>query len=165
MARPALPAALLFILGIALHAHLPIAPLAWIVGTVACAIAGAAMIRWSYASSLFIAASIFLSGLAIAQVEAFYYPRDHIAAYATDQTRLAQLELQIDHEPRVLADPFAPHPMPPKQVVTAEVKRVKTWSGWVDARGRPAASSRMRNAFAARTIHRPARTGMTTHER
>src|SRR5206468_1757180 len=94
VARPALPAALLFILGIALHAHLPIAPLAWIVGTVACAIAGAATLRCSHASSLFVAASVFLSGVAIAQVEAFYYPADHIEAYATDQTRLAQLELQ-----------------------------------------------------------------------
>ena len=26
--------------------------------------------------------------------------------------------------------------MPPKQVVTAQVKRVKTWSGWVDSSGR-----------------------------
>jgi competence protein ComEC len=135
VARPALPVVLLFILGIALHAHLPIAPLSWIAAIVACAIAGAATLRWCYASSLFIAVSILLCGLTIAQVEGFYYPADHIAAYATDQTRLAQLELQIDHEPRLLADPFSPHPMPPKQVVTAEVKRVKTWNGWVDARG------------------------------
>ena len=41
-------------------------------------------------------------GLAAAQLAAFYYPRHHVGAFASDTPRLAQVELHIDHPPRVL---------------------------------------------------------------
>src|SRR5439155_17549981 len=106
VARPALPSVILYIAGIGLHPRVPHAPIIWSIAVIACAVAAILCFRLRYASSVFVAISLFLCGIAIAQVEAFYYPRDHIAAYATDQTRLAQLELQLDQEPRILADPF-----------------------------------------------------------
>src|SRR5438045_8009186 len=77
-----------------------------------------------------------VAGLAVAQSNVYYYPRDHISAFASDQPRLAQLELRLDYPPRVLTWPFGQfHAMPPKQVAQGTVLRVKTWSGWVDCRG------------------------------
>src|SRR5438552_3069086 len=133
--RPALAAAALFIAGIFAHRALPHAPILWTVAAVACVFASFLWFERQHFSSTLIGIAVACTGAAIAQVQAFYYPRDHISAFATDEQRLAQLELQIDHEPRVLTDPFSVHPMPPKQVVVAEVKRVKTWSGWIDSSG------------------------------
>ncbi len=42
----------------------------------------------------------------------------------------------LDQPPRTLSDPFEHgRPLPPKQVVTGRVLRVKTWDGWADSRG------------------------------
>src|SRR4051812_12081569 len=133
--RPALAVAALFIGGIFAHTNFPHAPLLWAAITLLCAAGAVVSYRSTAASSACLFAGIFCAGVGIAQLEAFYYPRDTIAAFATDQPRLAQLELLINHEPRTLTDPFGQHPMPPKQVVTAKVQRVKTWSGWVNASG------------------------------
>src|SRR5688572_29249998 len=92
--------------------------------------------RWrDSSSSIVIAIALFLCGTLAAQLEAFYYPRNQIGHFATDTRRLAQLELKIDNEPRVLSDPYSDRPMPPKQIVTASVRRVLTHGGWIDASG------------------------------
>src|SRR5205814_1470690 len=115
--RPAVPTAAMLILGICAHAALTHTPLLWCliaVGSVLAAIVG---FHFARCSTLFLFAGIFFAAAAIAQIESFQYPANHIGAYATDSPRLAQLEVEIDHEPRVLTDPFGQHPMPPKQIM------------------------------------------------
>src|SRR3954469_7685444 len=81
--RPALPAAILFITGVFLHAQLPHAPCALAALAAACGLAALLLFHRAGASSLFIAVALVNTGAAVAQVEAFQYPSDHISAYAT----------------------------------------------------------------------------------
>src|SRR6266516_1325358 len=135
-ARPAVPVALLFAVGIAAHASVPHYPAVWLA-----ALGAALALAWRWldrpaAATGLIACGFALAGLLAGQFAAFYYPRHHISAFAGDDLRLAQLELHLDHAPRVLTASFSNHrPMPPKQVVTALVTRVKTWNGWMPASG------------------------------
>ncbi|HLL90876.1 MAG TPA: ComEC/Rec2 family competence protein, partial [Tepidisphaeraceae bacterium] len=74
--------------------------------------------------------------LTAGQLEAFYYGPRGVAAYATDLPRLAEVDLYLPHQPRTLTYPFdARAYVPPKQVTTARVTRVRTTAGWVDAGG------------------------------
>src|SRR5688572_6666791 len=93
--RPAAAAALLFAVGIALHPLLPPRP------AVGLALLGVILLsawwwmdRQRLASAL-LAAGLTVAGVAAAQLAAFYYDGDHVAAYAGDDPRLAQLELHI----------------------------------------------------------------------
>ncbi|MGH7175853.1 MAG: DNA internalization-related competence protein ComEC/Rec2, partial [Tepidisphaeraceae bacterium] len=134
--RPAVPLAALFVLGAFSYRAVPPGPL---ICALCIASALVVAIIWRdrpVVCTLGLASAMFASGLTIAQLEAFYYPRNNISQFATEQPRLAELEIDIDNEPRVLFDPFSPRPMPPKQIVTASVKRVRTWSGWEDSCGR-----------------------------
>jgi competence protein ComEC len=133
--KPALLVAICFILGITVHPAFPHHPQVWLILCLLCAAFAVGFFHRPRLSGAMLMVSLFIAGLAIAQSEAFYYPANHISGFATDDPRLAWIELQIDHEPRVLADPFSAHPLPPKQVVTAAVKRVKTWNGWEDCSG------------------------------
>ncbi|CAA9401754.1 MAG: hypothetical protein AVDCRST_MAG64-1743 [uncultured Phycisphaerae bacterium] len=77
-----------------------------------------------------------LTATAAAQLYAYQFPRSDVSAFAADDPRLAQLELEILTPPRVLTDPFGRNrTLPPKQVAAARVRRLKTWDGWIDATG------------------------------
>jgi len=135
-ARPAVATAGLFAVGIALHRVVPHVPVVWMTG-----VAVALLVAWRWLGHPAVATGALTCGLASAgvaagQLTAFYYPQRHVSAFATDDPRLSELEHHLDHAPRVLTSPFTPHhAMPPKQVVTASVTRVKTWQGWTPARG------------------------------
>ena len=134
--RPAVAAAVLFMLGIFAHRALPAWPIAWLVAIGACV--GMVWVARRNETVILpaLVAAVFLAGLVAAQIEAFYYPRDHISAFAGDEPRLANLQMQIIQPPRVLTGAFASHrPLPPKQVTTARVTKVRTWRGWEDACG------------------------------
>ncbi len=91
--RPALVIALCFILGIALHTLVPPWPILWLV---LLAVFGALAVIFFSSPRVSAAAlilAIFLAGISLAQIEAFYYPPSDISAYATDDPRLAWLEL------------------------------------------------------------------------
>src|SRR5688572_347403 len=103
--RPAVAAAGLLIAGIACNAILPHRPLVWIGAIAALAIGAVATFKSRWTSSLCLAGAIFLCGLTLAQLESYCFPADHISAYATDEPRLAEMELRIDHPPRILATP------------------------------------------------------------
>ncbi len=134
--RPAVPAAAAFMAGVLLHRSAPHVPLVWI----ACAalltgIAAGCLARPLVSSSL-IGTGLLLAGLAGAQLYAFQFPPNDVYAFTGDEPRLAWLELEIVTPPRVLTDPFNPNrALPPKQIATARVTRLKTWTGWVDASG------------------------------
>ncbi|MGH7213522.1 MAG: ComEC/Rec2 family competence protein [Tepidisphaeraceae bacterium] len=134
--RPAVPAAVAFIAGIVCHDILPHRPGVWLVMLALLVAMAVIAFGWSIVCSASIAGALFLAGVAAAQVEALHYPDRHISLYATDTPRLAQLELYLDRPPRVLSYPYGQlRALPPRQVATARVTRVKTWDGWVDASG------------------------------
>ncbi len=128
--------AALFMLGIFVSHLAPVWPIVWMLAS-AVGLIGAIRFhaRRPRVSSILIAINFLLAGLLVAQLEAFYYAPPDIGQFATDTPRLAQLELFINHEPRVLTDLFSDRPMPPRQVVTAHVSKIKTWNGWIDATG------------------------------
>jgi competence protein ComEC len=134
--RPAVFVALLFAVGVAAHAVLPHRPVVWL--GILIGILGAAGLRIGRErlASALLAAALVVAGVAAGQMAAFHYPSNHVSAFAGDDPRLAQLELLIDHPPRVLTAPFSTHhPIPPRQVASATVTAVKTWGGWVPACG------------------------------
>src|SRR4051812_39269220 len=76
--RPAVLAAGMFIGGIFLHTVLPAWPIAWMALV---ALLGAAAVVWfrrGVVSSVCIAGAVLFCGLLVAQISAFYYPRNHI---------------------------------------------------------------------------------------
>jgi competence protein ComEC len=130
--RPAVPVAVLFALGIVAHSVVPHRPWVWLAGIAAVLVPAWCIWRtMPRVCSALIAFGFAAAGLATGQLGAFYFPRGHVSAFASAEPRLAQLELQLDQAPRVLTFPFAPHhPLPPRQVTTAAVTRVKTTAGW-----------------------------------
>src|SRR4051794_17082731 len=135
-ARPAVATAGLFALGIAVHSVVPHLPAVWLAGLAIALVVGWRWLDHPIRASSALACGLAFAGISAGQLAAFYYPRNHVSAFATDDPHLAQLELHLDHAPRVLTSPFAEHhPMPPKQVVTASVTRVKTRRGWAPASG------------------------------
>src|SRR5688572_16706333 len=134
--RPALLAAALFMVGIAVHSFLPHRPVIWI-ALIAALLLGAwwALGRPHLSSSLLALATL-IGGVAAAQLSAFSYPRDHVSAFAGDEPRLAMVEMMLVQPPRIITTPpGARRPLPPKQVTTGRMLRVKTWRGWEDASG------------------------------
>lgn len=134
--RPAVPAAVAFMLGIFAHKALPAWPIAWMGLLAGLILAALLLIRRPMLCSIALGAGIMTAGVAASQLEAFFYPRSYVCQFATDQPRLAQLELRIDYPPRVLTWPFDQYrALPPKQVATASVRKIRTWNGWVDCTG------------------------------
>lgn len=133
--RPALWVVVFFVLGIGLHPIFPHRPFALLALSVVCLIASGLTLKRSI-SSLLLAVAVITTGITIAQLSAFYWPASDIASYSTERPRLAQLEMRIIAPPRVLVGPpGAMRPIPPRQVTTGRVTRVKTWDGWRDATG------------------------------
>jgi competence protein ComEC len=135
--RPAVLAAAMFIAGILAHQALPHTPAACIAAAVALAMLAIGHFRHPLTSSSFLAGALFLTGAAAAQIEAFFYSPDDVAAYVSDDPRLARVELRIDDAPRIL-DAHTPgrRPLPPRQVTRGTVTRILTRSGWRPAAGK-----------------------------
>lgn len=134
--RPALLAAALFAVGIVLHSPLPHQPVVWLAALAVLLVASWRWLHHAAVGTSILACGFAAAGVTAGQLAAFQYPRKHVSAFTTDEPRLAQLELHVSHTPRVLTAPYSSHhPMPPKQVVTASVRAVKTWTGWSPASG------------------------------
>jgi competence protein ComEC len=133
--RPAVLTAGCFAAGIFAHRAAPSAPAVWL-ALLAGLVGAGWFVRGRRLGTGAVGAALVVGGLAAAQLTAFYYPRDHISAFAGDAPRLAQLELHIDHPPRTLTGPpFSAHAVPPKQVTTASVLALMTRDGWRPASG------------------------------
>lgn len=134
--RPAVPLVLLWIAGIIVHPWLPVKPWLWLL-TVGLLVASALVNRARpLLASASLALATLIASIAAAQIDATRFDTHHIAAYATDRPRIAQVEVKVEDEPRTLVDEFSHRPLPPRQVFTANVTRVAEWSGWTDAAGR-----------------------------
>ena len=134
--RPALLAAALFMIGIAVHSVAPHRPVIWIVA-IAALLLGAWRARGRpHLSSALLALATLMGGVAAAQMSAFAYPGDHVSAFAGDEPRLASVEMTLVQPPRIITTPpGARRPLPPKQVTTGRMLRIKTWRGWEAASG------------------------------
>ncbi len=134
--RPLVATAGVFIGGVLLHASFPACALAYIATGLITAIFAAISFRHARRSALLLTIAIFLAGLSAAQLEAFYFPVNDISDYATDDPRLARIELQLDQPLRILTNAFTPgRKLPPRQVTTATVTQVLTNTGWAPAAG------------------------------
>jgi competence protein ComEC len=134
--RPAVPAAVAFVVGVSLHRTLPHVPAVWIGLTLLAALLALPSRNRAAVCSILLIFGLLSIGAAAAQLYAFQFPADEITLFASDEPRLANLELEIITAPRILTDPFnVNRALPPKQVANARVQRIKTWSGWIPASG------------------------------
>lgn len=132
---PAAPVAALLVFGIALHEVLPTVS-RYTLGSAAVFVALALLLfRFGRVSSLLIGVAIFLAGAALADLHHFRFPSNYVVHFASDAPRLAMLELDIDQAPRILSGFGQFRSLPPKQVTTARVLRIKGNDGWIDAQG------------------------------
>ncbi len=135
-AKPLVGVAIAMIVGIAIYARLPQVPLLF--SLLAIVLAGAGILLRSRPA--LITPMLWLGtaclGAAMGQLSAWAYPTNHIALFTTETRRLAQVELQVIHPPRIYAPTFGQaHPMPPRQVLLARVSGVRTWDGWQTSSG------------------------------
>jgi ComEC/Rec2-related protein len=127
---------MLFIAGVLLHRVAPPWPLAWLAMAFAvAAVAGVLAARRRRIGSLLVAGALTCTGLAAAQLYAFQFRPNDIGAFTGDEPRLASVEAEVVTPPRVLTHPFNAHrALPPKQVATVRVLRIKTGpAGWTPA--------------------------------
>lgn len=131
-----MPVALAWMGGILLHDREHVG--AWVLAALAAGllILGLLLERLPRVATLMLICATFACGLLAARVAAFHFRADDIGLFSTEERRLAQLELFLRYEPRILTQQFGPGlPLPPRQVTVGEVKRIKTWDGWEPASG------------------------------
>src|SRR5215213_3643056 len=88
--RPAVLAAALFAAGIVAHPVLPRLPVLWLVALATVLLAAWRWVDRPRLGGGLLGAGLALSGLLAGQLSAFYYPRHHVSAFASDDPRLAQ---------------------------------------------------------------------------
>lgn len=133
--RPALPAAILFILGITAHRTFPILPLIWLLAIGLLVIAGFLLRGRSALACITIVQAIFLAGVCTAQLAEFRYSSNDIGLFASDEPKLAWVEGEVADEPRLIEPAPFGRPLPEKQSFSLTVRRVRTWKGWIRASG------------------------------
>ncbi len=135
MRRPLLTAVVFLILGIAAHRIIPAMPVMVIGVAAVLVIISLILRRFAVMADLLLGAALFGCGIAVAQMEAFYFPREHIAQFTTEQPRLARLEIELTTAPRILGAGDANRPLPPRQVAQGKVLRILTTEGWKEGCG------------------------------
>src|SRR4051812_9910215 len=91
--RPLVPVAVALILGIALADALPHAAALWLT-LAALSLAGGRFVR-PLCVTILLLISTMLAGVAIAQLDNLYFARSHLARYASDDRRLANVEMAV----------------------------------------------------------------------
>jgi competence protein ComEC len=135
--RPAVSFALLLLTGILLHQSVPVHPNVILIASAGIAIFAGLTIRWRYLSSGLLCVLVTLLGIALAQREHYQFAPNDIALFATDEPHLTEIEARVIDDPQIVAGPVnAQRLLPPKQITTADVLRIKTWNGWIAATGR-----------------------------
>jgi competence protein ComEC len=122
--------------GIFAHRFAPDLPKLWLGLAASGALLAIVFRKWAAPCTIALVLSIALLGIAAAQLEHFHFPADDISAYTSESPRLAEIELVIDAPPRVLNQPSpAGRPLPPRQVSSGIIHRIKTQSGWRNCSG------------------------------
>jgi competence protein ComEC len=133
--RPALPAAIFFILGTASPGLIPFLPVMFLI-LISCLIVLAWVLRkQSAACSIGIAVAIYLCGACSGKLAHFDFPSNHIGAFANQEPRLAWVEGTISEAPRLIESPGGGRPLPEKQSLLLQLRAVRTIRGWIPADG------------------------------
>lgn len=134
--RPAAGAAILLIGGILLHRLIPDIPAIWLTVCGATVAVAMACLRWRTISTAALSLALITLGAAVAQLEDYHFPAGDISAYTAEVSRLAEIELTIDQPPRVLYQTSpAGRALPPRQIASGTVRRIRTKDGWRDSSG------------------------------
>lgn len=132
--HPLVPVSICLISGILLHETVPPAP--WLgVLFAACYAVAAMLARSSLISSGCLAIALVGLGFAAAQAAHYRFAGNHIAHYATEQPRLAEVEFRLKASPRLLRVADIGRPRPPKMTAVVEIVAVTTWAGRTPASG------------------------------
>lgn len=133
--RPALPVAVLLSIGILLHTTIPHRPAGLLIAIASFAII-AALTRYRFVRTSCLAVIVVLLGTGVAQREHFEFSKNDIGYFVTDQPHLTEIEFRLIDDPQISIGPADQRPLPPKQIATGEMLRIKTWNGWVEVTGR-----------------------------
>jgi competence protein ComEC len=133
--RPAVPAAVLFILGIFAHRVLPPIPILWITLAIGAALFSLALGNRPVLATLTLVIAIFFIAIACAQRAAYFYPRAEIGQFTTDDPRIAHLELVITDPPRTLTRSSHFRKSASHQITRARATRILTPIGWKPVEG------------------------------
>lgn len=133
--RPAVAAAVLFILGISLHGHVAVGPLGWLVLLLVLVVASVLWIRRGQVASVLLAAGVLVGGIVAGQLASFYYPSDDISAFVGEEPRLGWVEGTITVAPRIVEGAQRGRKLPDKQQLLLRVTAVRGWNGWLGADG------------------------------
>jgi competence protein ComEC len=133
--RPAVPAAILFLVGVAVHPLLPPYPLQFLIGIALLTAAGLVLLRRDLICSILLSAALVLAGATAGYLELHHYHPTDVGAFTTGERQLASLELTLDDPPRVLDSAPSNRPATPRQFARATVRQILTTSGWRPAAG------------------------------
>ena len=125
-------AAVFFIAGVVLHDRVGYAPAWWLLIAFVAIVGALVAQRKEWASGV-LAVALAMAGLAAAQVERFGFGWDHIGHFASEEPKLAEMEVRLTQTPRVI-DAHRPC-LSARQVTQGDVLRIKTADGWAVASG------------------------------
>ena len=131
--RPVVPLALSLCAGVVCYPWLGGG--VWLALAVVATVAAWGCRRW-WIGSVFLLVAVAAAGGALARCEFERFRADEIALLSTDSPRLGFFEVELTDDPAVVSGQFGLlRELPPKQVVSADVRAVKLWSGWSPASG------------------------------
>jgi competence protein ComEC len=133
--RPAVALAIAWVAGLCLATVLPIAPALWLMLSGVALAVSLCILRRTISASLLLIAAIIGLGVTLGQWRAYRFPSRHIAAFTSDEPRLAEMELEISSSPRTRTSDQHGRPLPPKQSAQAIIHRLRTNTGWQNVSG------------------------------
>ncbi|HEV8292756.1 MAG TPA: ComEC/Rec2 family competence protein, partial [Tepidisphaeraceae bacterium] len=133
--RPLVAAVVFLILGISAHRVIAVGP-----GMVMGICGGLLLLsfllrRFGVVADVLLGAALFGCGVAVAELEEFYFPREHIANFTKDERRLGRLEIEVITAPRIIGTGDLNRPLPPRQIAQGKVLRILTTDGWKTGTG------------------------------
>ncbi len=134
--RPAVPVAILLAGGIFFHDWVPHQPVLILIAIGVLLSIAVVLLRHPRLCGGCIAIVTLLLGIAAGQREHFQFAANDIALFAGDEPRLAELQVRLIDDPQYICGPAAERPLPPRQITTVEVLKLRTWKGWIRVTGR-----------------------------
>jgi competence protein ComEC len=135
---PAIPIALAFLIGVAVHRVVPVVPWLALGGAATSFVIACARYRRGFWFLLPISLAFALLGLGFAQRANYQFAPNHVAHFSTDSPRLCFARLQLDEQPRMrTTSPGSKLALPARQATIARVValRAEPSGNWIDVTG------------------------------
>jgi competence protein ComEC len=133
--RPAVATSISLVIGLCLAKLLPIAPTFLLIASGCFLAVSFFVLRRPVVSSVSLLVTITALGTTLGQWHSYRFSPQHIAAFTTEEPRLAEMELAITSPPRTCTADQHGRPLPPKQSAQAAVLRLRTREGWQNVTG------------------------------